>query len=361
MKILLLISFCWLCLTTSLSAQSFELKGTTKGIADGTWIYLKLTDENKYLDSAQVIGNHFLLQGKLAEEVGRVFLHTKQFKNYTTLWLENKPLEIFVSAGQFKESILIGSATETENSSYRAQGLYYMKLQDSITSFISQTADTARKAILKKELTKIRQLDKDLDINYISQHPDSWIAVNILNVYKSSWDKDLVAALYQHLSDKIKQSSYGLEINRFLSLYKEHNIGDRFTDFAQYNPQGKLIRLSEIKGKYTLIEFWGSWCQPCRDENPALIALYKKYQRKGFSILGVSIETDRKHWEEAIQEDKIPWENISELNGDKNTACLIYGISSYPSNFLIDQNGIIIAKNIRKEALRKKLEELFGK
>lgn len=122
---------------------------------------------------------------------------------------------------------------------------------------------------------------------------------------------------------------------------------------------GKKVKLSDIKGKYILLDFWAAWCGPCREENPKLVELYKQYHGKGFNILGVSADDNRAAWLAAIKQDGLLWENVSDLRGDKNKAALIYGVDAFPTNYLINQDGIIIAKNVRGKALEDKLKQLF--
>ena len=343
------------------NAQTFKINGHVKGLPDSSWIFLRPADNNDVIDSAQVLEGRFNLKGRIADEAIQAMVYTANYKNYTSFWLENNVYQIFFSNGQFKQGVILGSDLETE-SKIKFGGIRYLyDLQDSLVSLRKQVKDTTLKAVLKTAYKKVDSVLMQENIHSIISRPNSLLSANTLNIYKSGWPKELVAELYNGFTDKLKQSSFGKDIEQFLRLNKDHKIGDRYTDIVQPNMQGKMVKLSDIKAKFVLVEFWGSWCGPCREGNPELIATYNKYKSKGFEIFGVSVETNKSQWEKAVKEDKIPWENVSELNGDKNTATAIYGINGYPSNFLIDANGFIIAKDLRGAELTKKLEELLGK
>ena len=146
----------------------------------------------------------------------------------------------------------------------------------------------------------------------------------------------------------------------FITLNKNIKIGDKYIDFSESNIAGKNVSLSNFNGKVTLLEFWGSWCGPCREGNPELVRIYNEFKDKGFDILGVAADDNKAIWIEAVRKDSLPWQNVSDLKGDKNKAALIYGVSYYPTNFLMDKNGVIIARDLRDDALRNKRLQLLN-
>lgn len=136
-------------------------------------------------------------------------------------------------------------------------------------------------------------------------------------------------------------------------------LGDTAADFVQKDVQGNDIRLSNFKGNYILIDFWASWCAPCRSEMPSFIAVYNKYHGKGFEILAVSLDKKKEMWTQAIEKEKIPWVNVSDLKGWTGSAARTYKIIALPSNLLIDPTGKIIAKNLHADMLAQKLKEIY--
>jgi len=131
-------------------------------------------------------------------------------------------------------------------------------------------------------------------------------------------------------------------------------------DFAQITPEGDSLSLSDLRGKVVLVDFWASWCGPCRRENPHVKKIYDKYKDKGFDILGVSLDRKKESWERAIEQDGLPWHHISDLKGWKNSVALMYNVSSIPHTILLDQEGRIVASKLRGPQLEQELEKIFG-
>ena len=195
--------------------------------------------------------------------------------------------------------------------------------------------------------------------NFIKTNPNSLVSAHALNIYATTWGKEKSSELYESFSDVLKASEYAKNIKQFIDLNKEIQIGDTFVDFELNDPNETPKKLSSLRRKVTLLEFWASWCGPCRAENPNLVKTYEKYNPKGFEIFAVSLDNNKKGWLDAIKKDNLNWIQTSDLNGDRNKAALIYGVSGIPDNFLIDENGIIVARNLRGEELNEKLSELL--
>ena len=158
----------------------------------------------------------------------------------------------------------------------------------------------------------------------------------------------------------MQTSYFGKQIKETLDAALLTNIGKPAPNFTLKNTEGKDVALSSFKGKYVLVDFWASWCGPCRAENPAVVKAYQKFKDKGFTILGVSLDDKKDKWLEAIKKDKLDWTQISDLKGWKSSAASLYGIKGIPMNFLIDKDGKIIAKGLRGEDLEKKLGEVMN-
>jgi len=340
-------------------AQNFKIEGTVEGLENGTWLYLKISSPQEIVDSTQIADEKFIFKGKLAVPATQVVLHTKKYTNYVFFWLENKNITMSLKDGQFKKGIIKGSATQRENEEIQKIIQPIGLKEDSLRTAFSKSTDPNLKSELRKQIADIKNEEYRAYLNYAKAHPNSLIIANIAEVYTTTWGKEKTKDIYQLFTPAIQKTTYGKNIESFLTLNQEIKIGGKYVDFEQANASGKKVKLSDIKGKYILLEFWGSWCGPCREENPGLVKTYTAYKAKGFEILGVAADNNKAAWLKAIKDDGLPWENVSDLKGDKNEAGLIYGINAYPTNYLIDENGIIIAKNLRGKALADKLAELL--
>ncbi|QEC78516.1 TlpA disulfide reductase family protein [Mucilaginibacter ginsenosidivorax] len=199
-------------------------------------------------------------------------------------------------------------------------------------------------------------------IKFIKAHPASLVSLTELNISLSRGIPDLqvVEPLFSGLSADVKGSPLGLEYQKKLIKWRTVDIGTIAPDFTQPDQNGKLIKLSDYKGKYILVDFWASWCHPCRDENPNLVRQYELYKGKNFTILSISLDERRQDWLKAIKEDRLPWKQVSDLKKN-NQARAKYGVQSIPDNFLISPEGEIIGKSLRGENLNKKLKEVIEK
>ena len=164
---------------------------------------------------------------------------------------------------------------------------------------------------------------------------------------------------FKKLDKKVRKSLEGKIFDRYLDALENSSVGKKAPGITQFDVAGEPYSLQDLKGKYVLVDFWASWCPPCREENPKLVAIYNDFKDKNFEILGVSFDRDMKAWKKAIADDKLTWKHISDLQHWNNGAAGVYGIKAIPQNVLINPEGIIVARNVHGEDLRKKLEELL--
>ncbi|WP_378172974.1 redoxin domain-containing protein [Aquimarina sp. SS2-1] len=340
------------------ASNEYLISGTLKNIEDSTWIYIN--QDNKIVDSTQIIGEKFEFTGSVEEPSSFFMMVGKTNPEYFVLWAENLIITVEGEKGNLKNTTISAGKTQkereilTKRTDKINQALNFIEKKYGYTDIPRESIDSVVKA-QNKLLSEMEQISK----GFIREFPDSYVSVNSLNIYNTTWDKKVVAELYDNLSDKMKSSKNGLEIKQFLSLPGTPKIGEKYIDFKLPNATGELIKLSEIKGKYILVEFWASWCGPCIEANPKLVKTYNKYKDQGFEIIGVSLDNNKEYWLKAIEKDQLPWVNVSDLKGGKTEVAQIYGINGIPDNFLIDEEGKIIAKTLRGNQLENKLKELF--
>lgn len=196
---------------------------------------------------------------------------------------------------------------------------------------------------------------------FILANPDSYASVHLLVMYGSYMNPSDVESLFNSLSSEIKNTGGGKSVAEEIEANNITAIGKVAPDFAQPDTEGNIVKLSSLRGQYVLLDFWASWCGPCRAENPNLVKTYNKFKDKGFTIMGVSFDQDGKkdQWLKAIKDDGLTWLQVSDLKAWNSDVGKLYGIKGIPANFLLDKDGKIIAKNLMGDELEKKLSSLL--
>ncbi len=312
------------------SEIGFTLIGKTKDLADGEPVYLFDGKKNVIYDSTFIKDNKFEFNGELKHSPVMMRIQSSDFMDHRFIWLENKKMEFDASNSDFRSAEVKGS-----------------DIQKSFEEFNQTLADIDLKESLK------------LQIQFIEENPNSIISVAVLSFIFIHIEKTQVGALFDKLSEENKKSIYGEDIRKYIELNKNPQVGEKYVDFEMENTKNKLMRLSNHLGKATLLEFWASWCRPCKMENPNLVKTYKKFKKDGFEIFAVSLDADENDWKKEIEKGGLLWNHVSELNGHNNEAVLIYGVKGIPDNFLLDENGIIVGRNLRGEELDKKVAMLL--
>lgn len=223
-----------------------------------------------------------------------------------------------------------------------------------------KTSNEADEEKLELELKNLADKKLQRKAAYISAHPQSTFSIGLVSeelLFMGNYENG--GLLFSKLDQVARQSPEGKKIEAKLAVLKRSAIGQQMPDFSQHNMDGKPVKFSDFRGKYVLVDFWASWCKPCRAENPNVLKAYEQYNDKGFTVLGISLDDKAESWKKAVMDDKMPWAQVSDLKGFKNEVSSYYGIQSIPSTLLINPEGIIIAKDLRGKALQRKLATLF--
>lgn len=219
--------------------------------------------------------------------------------------------------------------------------------------------DSAGMADIQKKIAPVYQeIESQLDA-FIFGHPDSWVALDAVNDNKTMViDPVVFDPYYKALSPRVLASYTGQLLTQKYDKAKQLSIG-KSMDFTLPDQHGNAFSLASLKGKYVLVDFWASWCMPCRAENPHLLKAYNKLKDRGFDIVGISLDDKKENWLNAVKADGMPWIQVGDLKGFKSDIAVRYGITAIPQNVLIDPQGIIIAKNLRGDKVDEEIEKLI--
>lgn len=266
------------------------------------------------------------------------------------------------SAGKY--NVTGGSATAQKDfESFTSKDQVYLKKVMELEAKLRQYKESGNKKAAAQtgdDLSEAKNArKKNVYESYILQHPNDDLCIYAMRIYSSiNMENPLdVKYLLSILGKELQETEEIIEIRKVAEENEKFMMGKKAPDFTQADTSGTAITLSSLYGKYVLIDFWASWCKPCRAQNPALVRLYKKYSDKGFTILGVSLDSKKEAWVKAIHGDKLQWPQVSDLKFWSNAVARQYKISSVPQNYLLDSQGVIIGKNLDEMDLEQVLEK----
>ncbi|MCD4737270.1 MAG: AhpC/TSA family protein [Bacteroidales bacterium] len=348
--------------------QDDKTNYTINGTIDGNYsnyIYLFQRGSGEWivLDSVLADTGSFVYKGTI-ELPELLYISDFSKKNHMPVFIEQGEMVFSTTLNNFIHGSLTGSATHEE---YKQEGQeiksYYTKLEQAWGKIQqARTAeDPAAEAKFQEEYDKTDEGLRTFILNKTNQNNTSVVPVYFVLRNAYYYDENDLEPVVTGVDASITGSVYVTKLKDRVETLKRVAIGQPAIDFTMNDPEGNPVKLSSLYGNYLLIDFWASWCGPCRRENPNLVSAYNKYNKKGFEIFGVSFDKDKDKWLEAIADDNLIWNHVSDLIGWGNAAGKLYAIKSIPSNTLLDPDGKIIAKNLRGEDLIKKLEEIFDK
>ncbi|MEZ5046817.1 MAG: TlpA disulfide reductase family protein [Chitinophagaceae bacterium] len=357
----LLFSLGVIALLFSSCQKGFKIKGTIHEMEEGE-IYIIQASEKEKIDTIKVKNNQFTYEGKVADPTVAM-LQFGEGQQPAFVILENTNFTLSYHLDSLNSISIQGGEEQNVYNKFIAESKPILTKLDSLgkIAMMSQE-DEATIMALQNEVGPIMNtmevLQKDFATRNGKYVAGAFIA---MNYFAEKQDKNVeeMNDVYSHFSDKAKNSYFGKQLNQMIAQLRKTSIGEQAQDFTLNDVNDKPISLSSFKGKYVLVDFWASWCGPCREENPNVVKAYQRYHAKGFEILGVSLDDNKEKWMKAIQKDNLTWIHVSDLKGWQSQAASLYGIESIPSNFLLDKDGKIIAKNLRSDLLLEKLQEIL--
>ena len=356
--IFLLIIFIGSCQrNTKTESLGYEINGQITNAPDS----LPVIISNEYFKDSTILENgKFRFIGD-TDTPRKIILTIENASQRNVFWLENAKITI---KGDYKE-LEFAKITGGEN-----QGILNIRasrkkpILKTMYNYASQVEDKSMEKSQKDSIyAAFRILEKrleEIEKQFVKDYPNTREGVILLGVKRAKWNRDTVSAIYSAMNKEIQSTENGILISEYLKVRINPQIGDKYIDFSLENTKGETVSLSQLRGTYTLINFWASWCIPCRKENPNLIELYNKYNEKGLHIIGASMDREKSDWLKAVKDDKLPWSNVIDLVGPQsNNIFFLYDVRFVPDNLLLDKDGIIIARNIRVDDLKYKLQLLF--
>ncbi len=346
----------------------YIIKGTVKGNKYSK-IYLHHKWNNEYkTDSAVIKNNSFTFKGNTPE----INMYWLTFDKYhlsspnVTFFIDQEQITVKLHDDSLQHAIIKGGKEQEYYMTYRNTINYFASVQQKLYQRYNeamQKNDATTVNQISAEFTELNQKVKSTLKEMIKTHPSSPVSGYIIYQEFNNNPSISVSELEEivgYLDKKFLNTKFGKLAQQKLMQVNGTAIGKKIMEFTQNTPDGKPVNIRDFEGKYVLIDFWASWCGPCRMENPYVVAAYNKYKDKGFTVFGISLDQNKNAWLKAIEKDGLTWTHVSDLKGWGNEVAQVFGINSIPQNILVDKQGIIIAKNLRGRALEEKLKEIFG-
>jgi peroxiredoxin len=343
-------------LLNACSNNSLHIQGSVEGVKN-TDIIVVSDDKMEHTDTIKVKDGKFSFDTKLSEP-SPLYLILKETGENMLVFADNGNITIEAKSGDFKNGKVTGSKWHDEFALYAKSVEPLMKkgMQLRVEGENAKTEQAI--ALITDQFKSLDSIESETMKKFIATHGGSPVS-SFLASSKLGGEENMekFASFYSLLNGKALNTVYGQKLTTQYNKLKNVAVGSMAKDFSLPDVNGKSVSLNSYKGKYVLLDFWASWCKPCRAENPSVVAAYIAFKDKGFDVLSVSLDEKKEAWTDAIAADKLTWTQVSDLKGWSSMAADMYGVQAIPTNYLIDKEGKIIAKNLRGEELLRTLQE----
>ena len=322
---------------------------------DGAWVGV---------DTADVVDGVAVLEGEV-ETPGAYYLSVLGQRAKALIFVENAKMQVTGKADSINFAEVTGSAAHAEyaelNSELKKISDEYMALYQEARA-ASAAGDTAKAEDLMAKVEEMYESTNTIQEGFVKDHPASYVTPIILNNIQYGKEPETLDSMINALDPKIQQVQLVVDMKEQVEKMKKVSVGKVAPDFTQNDPEGNPVKFSDVysQNELTLLDFWASWCGPCRQENPNVVAVYNDFKDKGFTVFGVSLDRDKDAWLKGIADDGLTWTHVSDLEYWNNAVAQEYAIRSIPQSLLVDKTGKIVAKNKRGDELREAVQEFLA-
>lgn len=361
-KILFPFAVIALSLTACTSTPKFTINGTVEGEQTGNVYLVKSAGETMdTLAQAPIAEGKFTLTGNV-QGLTDAYVTIEGKRGGTPIFVENAIFTATLNPANPMENKIEGTETQNLANQYTAISNEMRKGQADLYkeySTAAQTKDTAKMKEVEAQFNKLSEEANAKEDALTTANSDTYVAAFMLTGKMSGLNSDELSAKYELLGANAKATEPGKKIADRIQKLAAVAVGQVAPDFTLNNQEGTAVSMHSIKGKVKVIDFWASWCGPCRGENPNVVKVYEEFHPKGLEILSVSLDNDKDAWLKAIEDDQLTWHHVSDLKGWQSEASQLYAVSGIPHMIVLDENNVIVAKDLRGDALKEKIAELL--